>query len=107
MVRPSPTLARKDSGSNDNLCSIAIVTPILNSCLHNVTTAHDDLFEKRLARLVFLFNSSRAKYHEGFDRSALFTQVLVNLEHIMQRMGLDRGKLGFTATHRARVLRFE
>src|SRR3984957_11223042 len=107
MVRPSPTLARNDRGSKQSFSSTGIATPILNSCLYSVTIAHNDLFGGGLAPLVCQSNAWPAKYRQGFDGFALFTEVSMNLEHKMLRIGLDRRKRDLPATYRAWVSRFK
>jgi hypothetical protein len=57
--------------------------------------------------LVLLSDTRRTKHDQGFDGSALFAEVAVNLEIDVQRMGLDLRKSGFYAANRTRVSRLE
>jgi hypothetical protein len=57
--------------------------------------------------LVLFSTTRRTKHDQGFDRSALFAEVTVNLEIDVQRMRLDLSKSGFYAANRTRVARLE
>ena len=49
----------------------------------------------------------RTQHDQGFDRSASFAEVAVNLEIDMQRMRLDLRQGGFDTANRAWVSRIE
>jgi hypothetical protein len=59
------------------------------------------------AALVLVSKPGRAQHDQGLDRTALLTEISVNLEIHMQRMWLDLCESGFNAANRTRISRFE
>jgi hypothetical protein len=57
--------------------------------------------------LMLLPKTRRTKHDQGFDRSASFTKVAVNLEIDVQRMRLNLRQSGFYAANRAGIPRLE